>query len=660
MSQVIDAHLQSGRDAFARHAWREAYELLQRADQAGDLAPEDLHVLGQSAWWCGRLEEAIALRERAYAAFLKAGHHRRAATVAFALCVDHIGKNALPMAKGWLARASQLLESEPDCPEQGMLEVWLAHMALAEDDGDGSMAHAERALDLGTTFGDRDLLAHALMAKGRALIGLGRVDEGLALLNESTVAAISGEITPAAAGAIYCMAVMATADLGEYRQAGEWSEAAKRWCDRQAHAGGFPGTCRIHRAEVLRLRGVWVEAEAEARQATSELLGFNTSVAAQGFYQIGEIRLRVGDLAEAEDAFRSANDLGRDPQPGLALLRVAQGKPEAALAALQHALADASSLPEQPMAGSPSVALRRARILHPLVDVAAELGRVDLAHAAAEELAHIAETFGTATLRATAAYAMGIELVATGEPAAASGPLRTAVRLWQEADSPYEVARSRVQLALAHRGEGSEDAAGFELEAARSGFERLGAVPDATRVMSLIRTERPIEASRAVRTFMFTDIVRSTNLVEAIGDDAWGHLLRWHDQTLRTLVSARGGEEVKQVGDGFFFAFEDAQTAVLAALDIQRQLRDHRLSHGFAPQVRIGLHAAEAHQKGGDYSGIGVNEAARIGALAEGGEILLSASTAALVAEGVDFSEPREMALKGISRHVAIVSANWA
>jgi len=134
------------------------------------------------------MEEAIALRERAYAAFLKAGHHRRAATVAFALCVDHIGKNALPMAKGWLARASQLLESEPDCPEQGMLEVWLAHMALAEDDGDGSMAHAERALDLGTTFGDRDLLAHALMAKGRALIGLGRVDEGLALLNESTVA----------------------------------------------------------------------------------------------------------------------------------------------------------------------------------------------------------------------------------------------------------------------------------------------------------------------------------------------------------------------------------------------------------------------------------------------------------------------------------------
>ena len=162
---------------------------------------------------------------------------------------------------------------------------------------------------------------------------------------------------------------------------------------------------------------------------------------------------------------------------------------------------------------------------------------------------------------------------------------------------------------------------------------------------------------RVVKTFMFTDIVRSTNLVEALGDEAWEALLRWHDQALREQFAAHEGEEVVATGDGFFIGFDSPEAALACAVAIQRRLAEQRRQQGFAPQIRIGLHASDATQVGGNFRGKGVHEAARIASLADGGEIVASRETAA----GSRFptSEPREVVLKGISEAIDIVSVDW-
>jgi class 3 adenylate cyclase len=299
------------------------------------------------------------------------------------------------------------------------------------------------------------------------------------------------------------------------------------------------------------------------------------------------------------------------------------------------------------------------------VEIAIAANDLETARSAADDLEAIAEDYGTPALQASAACARGALQLAEGDAAAACESLRRGWRLWQEVDAPYEVARARMLLADANRAEGDSEAATLELRAARSTFERLGAVLDSRRAAELLGPDagsvgRPVAASRRVtKTFMFTDIVRSTNLVEAIGDDAWEDLLRWHDQTLRSLFGEHEGEEVKHAGDGFFVAFSDAARAVECAAAIQRTLADHRREHGFAVQVRIGLHSAEATRRGRDYGGKGVHQAARIASLAEGGEIL--ASQEIIEAGPISFvvSETREVSLKGISTPVQVATVEW-
>ena len=163
---------------------------------------------------------------------------------------------------------------------------------------------------------------------------------------------------------------------------------------------------------------------------------------------------------------------------------------------------------------------------------------------------------------------------------------------------------------------------------------------------------------RVLKTFMFTDIVKSTNLAEAMGDGAWLELLRWHDETLRSTFASHQGEEVGTTGDGFFVSFDSPDAALACAVAIQRRLADHRRQHGFAPQVRIGLHASEAAQVDGDFRGRGVHEAARIAALGEGDEIVASKATVGDAAQ-YPVSEPRTVTLKGLSEPVEVVSVDW-
>jgi class 3 adenylate cyclase/cytochrome c-type biogenesis protein CcmH/NrfG len=652
MSQILErSPLEAGREAVARHAWREGYDLLREAEKTEALGPEDLEGLAESAWWTGRLDDCIAAREQAHALYLAAGEPRPAARIAIMVANDYFAKRAHATGAGWFNRAQRLLEPEGDCAEQGWLLFMQGMSAAQMGDHDAAIAAAQRMLDIGSRHGDLDLQAFGLMGEGSARVAKGDVDAGLALLDEATVAAVSGGIGPYASGIIYCVAIGATAKLADYQRAGEWTEASRRWCERQS-ISGFPGVCRVHRAEIMRLRGSWAEAESEARRATTELANFNLEYAGEGFYEIGEIRLRMGDLDEARDAFRQAHELGRDPQPGLAMLQLAEGNAEPAVTSIKRSLAD------------PSLdRLRRCRLLSALVAMAIAAGDLDTATEAADEAKTIADDYGSTVLKACALMGAGELKLAHDDPIGAVNELRESWRLWRTVDLPYETARTRLVLGAALRAAGDEEGALLEIQAARGVFEKLGAVLDLRRAMEMLGEAADDHLPKAslpgvtvTKTFMFTDIVGSTNLVEALGDAAWENVLAWHDATMRELFAANCGQEVKQVGDGFFVAFDHPGEAVECAIGIQKKLVQHRSESGFAPQVRIGLHSTDATRKGGDYAGMGVHTAARIGALANGGEVL--ASRAVVDAAGPRFpvSGFRAVELKGVGEPVEVAS----
>jgi class 3 adenylate cyclase len=640
----------AGRDALRSHAWHDAFEQLRAADAIEPLPPEDLERLAEAAEWIGRLDDCIAARERAHTGYLERGQRRRAGFVALCLTHAHFAKGQGALATGWLRRAERLIEPEPESVEYGHL---LRARGLVAKDPDEALAHARASHDLGIRVGDRDLAALGLLEQGRLLVAKGEVPGGLALLEEATVMAVSGELTPMTTGIVYCNAIDVCRRLADFGRAGEWTDAARQWCDRQGILG-FPGVCRVYRAGILRLRGAWTEAVREATDACEELRPYDVGSTAEAFYELGEIRLRLGDLPAAEAAFRQAHELGRDPQPGLARLRLAEGKVEAARMAIRSALADESR-----------DRLLRGQLLPAQVEIALAAGEPEAARAAADELEAIAGVYRTPALEAAAACARGLVQLATGADAEARRSLRAGCRIWQELDAPYETARARAWLAAAFRAGGDPESATLELSSARASFERLGAALDAARAAEMLAGDTPAWATRPepgraeTRTFMFTDIVRSTQLVEAIGDEAWADLVRWHDQTLRALFASHGGEEVDHAGDGFFVAFPTAGPALACSVAIQQTLVDHRRKQGFAPQVRIGIHAAPAQRQARAYRGKGVHVAARITAVADAGEILATRETVAAVPSGVTLSAPRTVVLKGLSAPLEVVAVAW-
>ena len=639
MSSAVDS-LASAREAASRHAWREAYNAYREAD-ASALLPRDLELYADAAWWSGRLDEAIALRERAYGAYSSAGDALSAARLALTVGWDHQGRGAFAVSRGWLANAERLLADLPESSEHGFLQLTKSVEALFGGALDDAIAGFDAAHALARQLGDRDTEALALSGKGRALIRKGDVDGGLALLDEAT--ATCGALRPFATGLVYCITISSCQDVGDYRRAAEWTEAANRWCD-QLDVSGFPGACRIHRAEMLRLRGDWPAAERQAVAACEELYDFDRDITAGGYYELGEIRRRRGDFAGAEEAYRQADELGKAPQPGLALLRLAEGKVDAAAAALRQALAER----EDP--------LSRLRLLPAQVEVALAAGDTKTARVAAEELEHHVESYKIGARRADAFdaavhYAWGQIGLADRDYAAAAKCLRRAREGWQRVGAPYEVALARRALGVVHRAAGDEHAATVELEAALAAFERLGAQLDVGRTSELLGR------AAARRTFVFTDIVDSTKLLETLGDERWRKLLARHDELVEKAVGERGGEVVKKTGDGFFLAFEGPRAALEAAVAIQRALAAEIV----APDVRIGLHAGEAFRdaRSADYGGQGVHAAARIAAAADAGEILVSSETLDGSAAAFRVSEPRPLELKGLAEPVVVVAVDW-
>ena len=445
MAQVVEP-LQAARDAALRQSWRQAYDAYAGMDP-DELSAEDLERYGEAAWWTGRLVEAIDFRQRAYRGYAADGQKRDAARVALRLSWDESGRGAFAVSHGWFANAQRLLEDEPEAMEHGHLALVRAINALfAEGDFPAAIAHFDRAFELGRRFGDRDTQMLALVGKGRALVKSGEIDAGLELLDEATAAAVSGELQPYSSTIVYCMTISSCHDLGDYRRAAEWTDVANRWCD-QLDVTGFPGACRVHRAEIMRFRGDLEAAEKVAMAACRELQDFERQITSGGFYEIGEIRRRLGDLAAAEEAYGKANELGSDPQPGLALLRLAEGKVGAATAGITRSLEEAEQTPA------------RLRRLPAQVEIAVAAGDLKTARAAAAEFETLVESYTIAGRRAPAFEAIanladGRIRLAEGDAAGAAQSLRQARDGWKDLGAPYEAAEARLLLALAFRRHG--------------------------------------------------------------------------------------------------------------------------------------------------------------------------------------------------------------
>lgn len=621
-------------------------------DASQDLTAERLDEGGEAAWTAGDYDEAFRLRERAYSEYLGRGDEAKAALVASILASDYYQRGDLAVGAGWQGTSERLLDGLQECPGHGFA-TWVRSQIklLFEKDLDAAYGLAQETVDIGRRLGDVDVEMLGLVCQARTLVRLGRVGEGMGLIDEAMTAAVSGRLGPYAACIVFCHTLSSCHELADYRRAAEWADAAQKCCvrDRIVPASG---DCRIHKAGILRRRGAWGEAEAEVTRGCAEYSA-NAIHVGLGQYELGEIRLRRGDMDGADAAFARAHELGRVPQPGLALLRLAQGRVESAAGLIEQALAD------EPLD------VARAELLAARVEIALAAQDVETARSAAAELAAIAARFGTVALAASVASAEARIQLAAGDVAAVVETIRRAQRLWHDAGVPYEAARARLVLADAQLALGDPESAALELRAAHQTFERLGAVPDDRQVVAALRSLAggvelaASDAVEVVRTFMFTDIVDSTPLAEAIGDDAWIHVLRWHDETLRGLFARHRGEEVDHTGDGFFVSFPDAEHAISCAVEIQRTLTEHRRGHGFSPSVRIGLHTSTAIRRGSNYHGKGIHTAARIGEQAQSGEIVASAETLAQVEQGVPTSKRRSVQLKGIAAPVELAAIPW-
>ncbi|HUG63895.1 MAG TPA: adenylate/guanylate cyclase domain-containing protein [Gaiellaceae bacterium] len=637
------APLDDARAAAARQAWRAAYAAYGGVD-ATELTAADLERFGEAAWWSGKIDEAIRLREKAFAAYTSEGDNRAAARLALTLAWDYEGKGSFAVSNGWFASGERLLADVDDAPEHAFLLLTKALGAMVQGELEAAVAMFDEAYELAKRVGDRDGQMLSLSGKGRTLISAGQIDKGLALLDEASASALCGDISAHSAGVVYCITISASQDVGDYRRAAEWTEAANRWCD-TLDVTGFPGACRVHRAEAMRLRGDWSGAEAQALAACEELKDFDQMIPAAGWYEIGEIRRRRGDLGGAEDAYRISSELGREPQPGLSLVRLAEGKVDAALAGVKSSLAETLS---------PLVRLRR---LPAQVEIAIAAGDFKTARGAADEMEQTVDAYKIGERRAAAFDAMvhfarGQILLADKDWDGAIAALKHARDEWQGIGAPYEVARVRATLGTAYRRAGDEHGSTVELEGALATFERLGAEPEAARI------KEQLGRVEARRTFLFTDIVDSTKLLETLGDEKWKRLLARHDELVRECIARAGGEVVKRTGDGFFASFESPKAAIDAAIAMQR----HLAAEIVAPDIRIGAHAGGAFltdAESTDYGGQGVHVAARIGAAAGSGEILVSAETLTSAGDAFRMSERRRTELKGIAEPVEVVSIDW-
>jgi DNA-binding CsgD family transcriptional regulator/tetratricopeptide (TPR) repeat protein len=491
--------LDRARTCYEQRAWAEAFQAFLLADQETPLAVEDLERLAMAAYLVGRDDEYLSTLERAHNAHLTARQYARAVRCAFWLGFRLLMRNETGRATGWFARAERLLEQEAqECAERGYLLLPVVEQRLGLRDFEAAYAAATDAAAIGERCGDADLVACARHQQGRIRLQQGQVEPGLALLDETMIAVSAGGLSHMVTGLMYCSVIAACQQVYAFGRAQEWTAALTQWCDGQPDMVAFAGACRVHRAEVMQLRGTWSEAIEEARRAQVRSQHVNQQSAAAALYQQAEVHRLTGELAAAEQAYRQASELGMEPQPGLALLRLVQGRTDAAATAIRR------------VTGMTVDRLKRMSLLPAYIEIMLAADEHQDARNACRELEEIAATFDTGVPGAIAAQARGAVDLAEGDARSALGSLRRAFEVWQRIEAPYAAARVRVLIGLACRALGDEDGAGLELAAARSAFERLGATPDLARTDLLMKvgasghthrlTPRELEVLRLVAT----------------------------------------------------------------------------------------------------------------------------------------------------------------
>jgi DNA-binding CsgD family transcriptional regulator len=496
---AVDPRMQ-GREAYEQRAWRDAYEQLSAADQLESLDAEDLDRLARATYLIGSIDAANDAWERAHHAFLDRGEVAPAVRCAFWLGLTLVLRGEHARGGGWLARAQHILEgSVLDCAEQGYLRVPVALQVLGGGDPDAAYRSFVEITELADRFGDADLKALGRLGQGQSLVAQGEAARGVAMLDEAMVAVTTGEVSTVAAGIVYCAVVLACREIFDVRRVQEWTAALSRWCATQQDLKPYRGQCLVHRSEIMQLRGEWADAMDEVRQACEHLSDPpGDPVVGMALYQQAELLRLRGEFARAETCYREASGYGHTTQPGLALLRLAQGRLEDAAAAIHRTVTETEG------------AVDRSRVLSAYVEIKLAAGAVEDARAAVDELDEIAAAFDSPYLRAVVGHARGSVLFADGDAEAACVALRRAWLAWHELDAPYEAARVRLQMARACSRLGDHDTAEMELDAARRAFEQLGAVPALEQIRQLVGraapptigglTSREVEVLRLVAT----------------------------------------------------------------------------------------------------------------------------------------------------------------
>ena len=499
--------LERARAAYRARSWLEAYEAFATADEAEALAPADLELRATTARMLVRDDEAVEILERAHHAYLERGEPLRAAYCAGWIGMTLFYNGAVGPAGGWIARAHRLLDDVPDetaVHGYAMLPTVFRHAASGELEA--AAAVAAEAAAIGKRHGDAELMALAIHAQGHMLVLAGRVPEGLALLDEAMVAVTTAQLSPFVVGIVYCGVILACEEGFEVGRAREWTLELTRWVAQQRDLVAFTGRCLVHRSAILQLGGSWSEAFAEARLAADRLVQTKNPAAGLAFYRQAEVLRLRGELDAAEQAYHDASRNGWEPQPGLAQLRLAEGKHEAALAAIRRSCVEMTE------------PLKRAALLPAHVEIALAAGEVVEARAACAELRELGKQYESPMLDAIVAHAQGAVALAEDEPTAALGRLRRAQRIWVELDAPYEVARVRELIARACSTLGDEEAGMLELDAARELFERLGAAPDLARISTAEApvhglSERELEVLRLVASGKSNRQIASTLVI---------------------------------------------------------------------------------------------------------------------------------------------------
>lgn len=588
--------LERARRFLAEGAWERAHRAFLEAAAEAPLAGDDAAGLAETARWSGRFEEQVPLLEAAAEAYRREGDALGAARTAIELARVLLDRRRVALAASYARQAERSLPPrtepgpDPATRERARLAHLQGRLRWAESDWEGALEHARSASELARACGERGTEAAALMCSGHSLLALGRYDEAAEALEESGGVATGGELAPEAASETLCGLIIGWRSCGRWDRAAEWVEVSARWADGSG-VSFFPGLCRVHRGELMCLRGDLALAEEDLERGTEELLRADSALVGPGLRELGTVRLRRGDLPGAEEAFARALEFGIDPQPGLARLRAERGQGDQACGDLERFLSDQG-------ASSRSLLDREHRFeaLEAYAQLALSTGRVDQARGAVDELERIAAATGSAYHRAAADGAAGELALAGGDTPEALSLLRSSWRAWTGIPAPYEAARAREQLGLALLADGDRGRAQMELQGALGTFARLGAELDRRRLAARqAQLELPGTGPRVVVQGHVDD---AEALRSVLGDEAWNDLSAWLRRTLTGCWSAHGGRALETAAGDHVVAFDELGSALRCVAFVQRSLREHRARHGFAPRLRVAV--ADASALGGE------------------------------------------------------------